>query len=205
MDQRDSILNPTAAPLPTPEQIEQMRKKLDAKEELRNFRKSVRNQINEFAKDDRAYIELEAVDNVHRMAIYDIAAEAGLVSLFLERQSLVYKREHYPSEDEIKARQNGEVWNEEKAKECAEKRKRAQLAEKPCKRMAIPAEAGCATNIENTGGKVKPVSACNARQGDLIGTTRAPKTALEQQKQRTALQKERQPQQQQKQQKQEQQ
>lgn len=55
---------------------------------------------------------------------HDVAEIAGLVAMSfgqegVDRYSIVYKKEHVPSEDEIHARRNGEEWNEEKAKEYA--------------------------------------------------------------------------------------
>ncbi|XP_022214093.1 uncharacterized protein LOC111068716 [Drosophila obscura] len=145
------------APPTTIEQRMLIQKQREVRDESRSFRKSVAEQIRQFAKDDRAFIEFEAADYVHRMIIYDIAVNAGLVSLIFDCQSVVYKREHYPSEDEIKARKNGEGWSEEKAKQYAEKRK-AQLAQKQCDKAATRAVPCCPTSPDNTRGKAKPAT-----------------------------------------------
>lgn len=39
----------------------------------------------------------------------------------IDRYSIVYKKDHGPSEDEVLARRNGDQWNSEKAKEYAQK------------------------------------------------------------------------------------
>lgn len=39
----------------------------------------------------------------------------------IDRYTMVFKKEFAPLEDEIQARRNGDEWNEEKAKEYAEK------------------------------------------------------------------------------------
>ena len=44
-----------------------------------------------------------------------------------ERYIVVYKKEHLPCEDELNARKNGEVWNEETAAQYAEKRRLKHL------------------------------------------------------------------------------
>lgn len=51
---------------------------------------------------------------------------AGLLAMSfgredVDRYTIVYKKEHSPTEDEIEARRDGDEWNEEKAKEYAEK------------------------------------------------------------------------------------
>lgn len=56
----------------------------------------------------------------------DVSEVGGLIAMSfgqedIDRYTVVYKKDHGPSEDEIHARRNGEEWNEEKAKEYAQK------------------------------------------------------------------------------------
>lgn len=57
---------------------------------------------------------------------HDVASVAGLTAMSfgmdgIDRYIVVFKKDHGPSEDEVLARRNGEQWNEEKAKEYAQK------------------------------------------------------------------------------------
>lgn len=57
---------------------------------------------------------------------HDIAEVAGLTGMSfgeegVDRYIIVYKKNYVPSEDEIEARRNGDEWNEEKAKEYAQR------------------------------------------------------------------------------------
>lgn len=57
---------------------------------------------------------------------HEIAQDAGMVSYSfgeegVDRYIVVYKKESVPSEDELNALRRGEEWNEEKAKQIAEK------------------------------------------------------------------------------------
>lgn len=47
----------------------------------------------------------------------------------IDRYIIVYKKEYTPSEDEILARRNGEEWNDEKAKEYAQRRVQQKLVD----------------------------------------------------------------------------
>lgn len=56
---------------------------------------------------------------------HDIAEVAGLVGMSfgqegVDRYIVVYKKENTPSEDEVRARREGDEWNADKAKEYAE-------------------------------------------------------------------------------------
>ncbi|SPP86581.1 uncharacterized protein LOC117588461 [Drosophila guanche] len=125
-------------PAPSTTSKERMEiKEREIREESRKFRKSVSEKIGQFVKDDRPYIEFEAVDCNQYMAVYDIAASAGLVSLLFGGQSVVYKNKHYPSADEMEARMNGEGWNEKIAQKYAEKRK-LLVAQKQTSKAAEP-------------------------------------------------------------------
>lgn len=57
---------------------------------------------------------------------HEVAQDAGMVSYSfgeegIDRYIVVYKKEFVPSEDELNALRRGEEWNEEKAKQIAEK------------------------------------------------------------------------------------
>lgn len=39
----------------------------------------------------------------------------------IDRYTIIYKKDHAPTEDEVFARRSGEMWNAEKAKEYAQK------------------------------------------------------------------------------------
>lgn len=56
----------------------------------------------------------------------DVSEVGGLIAMSfgeedIDRYTVVYKKDHGPSEDEIHARRNGVEWNEDKAKEYAQK------------------------------------------------------------------------------------
>lgn len=58
---------------------------------------------------------------------HDVVEVAGLTAMSfgeegVDRYIVVYKKDYPPSDDEILARRNGEVWSEEKAKEYAQNR-----------------------------------------------------------------------------------
>lgn len=57
---------------------------------------------------------------------HDVAEVAGLMAMSfgqdgVDRYTMVYKKDFAPTEDEIQARRLGDAWNEEKAKEYAQK------------------------------------------------------------------------------------
>lgn len=57
---------------------------------------------------------------------HDVAEVAGLTGMSfgqegVDRYIVVYKKNYTPSEDEIDARRNGDEWNEEQAKEYAQR------------------------------------------------------------------------------------
>lgn len=143
------------------------------KEELLRFRKFVEERIGRFAKDDRHHIEFQPLDKVHRSIIHEVAEYGGFICMSfgcedVDRYSVVYKKENAPTEDEIAARRNGDGWNEEVAKEYAERRlKQKELDEQ--KRLARASQNNLAaissvnsssstssqTSSPNSGGNVK--------------------------------------------------
>lgn len=98
------------------------------REELNRFRKYAEERINRFLNDDRKCLPFQPLDRAYRTIIHDISETNKLMTMGfgidgLDRYIVVYKKEHYPpSEDEILARKNGEVWNEDTAKEYAQRR-----------------------------------------------------------------------------------
>uniref|UniRef100_A0A1A9UUZ4 R3H domain-containing protein n=1 Tax=Glossina austeni TaxID=7395 RepID=A0A1A9UUZ4_GLOAU len=124
------------------------------KEELMRFRKYVEERIGRFAKDDRPHIEFQALDKVHRAVIHEVAEFGGFIAMSfgcedVDRYSVVYKKENAPTEDEIAARRNHDGWNEEIAKEYAERRKQQRELEYEQKRLA----RSSAQNSNNTTSK----------------------------------------------------
>ncbi|XP_073830441.1 sperm-associated antigen 7 [Musca autumnalis] len=110
------------------------------KEELLRFRKYVEERVGRFAKDDRPHIEFQPLDKVHRSIIHEVAEYGGFICMSfgcedVDRYSVVYKKENAPTEDEISARRNGDGWNEEVAKEYAERRQKQKELEEQ-KRLA---------------------------------------------------------------------
>ncbi|XP_061396890.1 sperm-associated antigen 7 [Musca vetustissima] len=110
------------------------------KEELLRFRKFVEERVGRFAKDDRPHIEFQPLDKVHRSIIHEVAEYGGFICMSfgcedVDRYSVVYKKENAPTEDEIAARRNGDGWNEEVAKEYAERRQKQKELEEQ-KRLA---------------------------------------------------------------------
>uniref|UniRef100_A0A1A9X023 R3H domain-containing protein n=1 Tax=Glossina brevipalpis TaxID=37001 RepID=A0A1A9X023_9MUSC len=121
------------------EMAEKMKNK--QREELMRFHKYVEERIGRFAKDDRPHIEFQSLDKVHRAVIHEVAEFGGFIAMSfgcedVDRYSVVYKKENAPTEDEIAARRNRVGWNEEIAKEYAERRKQQRELENEQKRLA---------------------------------------------------------------------
>ncbi|KAH8263613.1 hypothetical protein KR044_011403 [Drosophila immigrans] len=186
MDLLDSILNSMDAPPATNEQqktlIKKQRELMERmqnkqKEELLRFRKYVEERMGRFAKDDRTCIEFQPLDKVHRSVIHEIAENGGFIAMSFgreeeDRHSVVYKKEHPPSEDEVTARRNGEGWNKDIAKEYSDRKKERLAQEQNDKQTANAVEASCSsTSIE--GAEVKPTSNYKAKYAHLIGESAA--------------------------------
>uniref|UniRef100_A0A182QQA3 R3H domain-containing protein n=1 Tax=Anopheles farauti TaxID=69004 RepID=A0A182QQA3_9DIPT len=97
------------------------------REELNRFRVYAEERLGRLMKDsNRHFMEFQPLDQVHRSIVHDIAETAGLSAVSFgvegERYIVVYKKEHPPSEDELNARKNGEIWNQEVAEQYAERR-----------------------------------------------------------------------------------
>ncbi|CAD7087278.1 unnamed protein product [Hermetia illucens] len=136
MDLLGSILDSMEKPPPVNTKEKEMLKKqkelaekmrAQEKAELSRFRKYVEDRVDRFSKDDRKYIEFETMDKIYRGIIHEVAEVAKLVAMSfgregVDRYTIIYKKEHLPSEDEIAARRLGEEWNAEKAEEYAKKR-----------------------------------------------------------------------------------
>ncbi|XP_037934213.1 sperm-associated antigen 7-like [Teleopsis dalmanni] len=140
------------------------------KEELLRFRKYVEERIGRFAKDDRPHIEFQPLDKVHRAIIHEVAEYGGFIAMSfgredIDRHSVVYKKENAPTEDEIAARRNGDGWDEDIAKEYAERRKQQRELEIEQKKMV---RASIKTTTKNEI-EVKPSSNYKDKYAHLIG------------------------------------
>ncbi|XP_065363968.1 sperm-associated antigen 7 [Calliphora vicina] len=150
MDLLGSILNAMDKPPTANEEQKKLikrqkemaeRLKNKQKEEILRFRKYVEERIGRFAKDDRHHIEFQPLDKVHRGVIHEVAEYGGFICMSfgcedIDRYSVVYKKENAPTEDEIAARRNGDGWNDEVAKEYAERRIKQKEHELEQKRLA---------------------------------------------------------------------
>ncbi|XP_067635162.1 sperm-associated antigen 7 homolog [Eurosta solidaginis] len=179
MDLLNSILNSMEKPPAATEQQKRMIKKQKElaeriknkqKEELNRFRKYAEERIGRFAKDDRPHIEFQPLDKVHRAIIHEVAEFGGFIAMSfgredIDRHSVVYKKENAPSEDEISARRNGDGWNEEVAKEYAERRKQQREIENEQKRLA----RASAQTPPTTESDIKPTSNYKDKYAHLIG------------------------------------
>lgn len=198
MDLLDSILNSMDAPPATNEQqktlIKKQREMMERmqnkqKEELLRFRKYVEERMGRFAKDDRTCIEFQPLDKVHRSVIHEIAENGGFIAMSFgredeDRHSVVYKKEHPPSEDEVTARRNGDGWNKEIAKEYSERRKERLAQEqqsqsdhnKASTSDSTGATASTSANANvnaSSSDEVKPTSNYKAKYAHLIGESAA--------------------------------
>ncbi|TDG40130.1 hypothetical protein AWZ03_013451 [Drosophila navojoa] len=194
MDLLDTILNSMDAPPTTNEQqktlIKKQREMVERiqnkqKEELLRFRKYVEERMGRFAKDDRTYIEFQPLDKVHRSVIHEIAENGGFIAMSFgreeeDRHSVVYKKEHPPSEDEVTARRNGEGWSKEIAKEYSERRKERLAQEQSLIETEANSEAGTSrahgsssSGSDPTSIEVKPTTNYKAKYAHLIGESAA--------------------------------
>lgn len=104
------------------------RKQREEKNMINNFRKRVEEKIINFVKDGTLpYLEFEPMEQMYRSIIHEIAETVGVQVISfcqegLGRYSVVYLKEHGPSEDELTVRRAGGVWDEEKAAEMARRR-----------------------------------------------------------------------------------
>lgn len=165
------------------EMVERMQNK--QKEELLRFRKYVEERMGRFAKDDRTYIEFQPLDKVHRSVIHEIAENGGFIAMSFgreeeDRHSVVYKKEHPPSEDEVTARRNGEGWNKEIAKEYSDRRKERLAQEQNLIDREVTTEAGTSTARCSSSNstylasiEVKPTTNYKAKYAHLIGESAA--------------------------------
>lgn len=169
------------------EMMERMQNK--QKEELLRFRKYVEERMGRFAKDDRTCIEFQPLDKVHRSVIHEIAENGGFIAMSFgredeDRHSVVYKKEHPPSEDEVTARRNGDGWNKEIAKEYSERRKERLAQEqqsqsdhnKASTSDSTGATASTSANANanaSSSDEVKPTSNYKAKYAHLIGESAA--------------------------------
>ncbi|XP_075155080.1 sperm-associated antigen 7 [Haematobia irritans] len=162
MDLLGSILNSMDKPPVNEEQKKLMKRQKEMaeriknkqKEELLRFRKFVEERINRFAKDDRPHIEFQPLDKVHRSIIHEVAEYGGFICMSfgcedIDRYSVVYKKENAPTEDEVAARRNGDGWNEEVAKEYAERRQRQKELDEQ-KRLARASQNNSATSAASS-------------------------------------------------------
>ncbi|XP_040157485.1 sperm-associated antigen 7-like [Anopheles arabiensis] len=133
------------------------------REELNRFRTYVEERLGRFMKDENRHnLEFQSMDKVHRSIVHDVSETAGLSGMSFgmegERYIVVYKKEHLPCEDELNARKNGEVWNEETAAQYAEKRRLKHLK-----------QSGDTNDLHITRAeKLTPVSSCTKKYMQLF-------------------------------------
>ncbi|EDW02771.1 sperm-associated antigen 7 [Drosophila grimshawi] len=189
MDLLNSILNSMDAPPATNEQqktlIKKQREMMERmqnkqKEELLRFRKYVEERMGRFAKDDRTCIEFQPLDKVHRSVIHEIAENGGFIAMSFgredeDRHTVVYKKEHPPSEDEITARRNGDGWSKDIAKEYSERRQERLAQEQSQSTTATESDcsASCSSTDPAHAAEVKPTSNYKAKYAHLIGESAA--------------------------------
>ncbi|KAH8419250.1 hypothetical protein KR222_000337 [Zaprionus bogoriensis] len=198
MDLLDSILNSMDAPPATNEQqktlIKKQRELMERmqnkqKEELLRFRKYVEERMGRFAKDDRTCIEFQPLDKVHRSVIHEIAENGGFIAMSFgredeDRHSVVYKKEHPPSEDEVTARRNGEGWSKDIAKEYSERRKERLAAQEQGQHSdhnkastshasGSSSTAASCSSASSGDAEIKPSSNYKAKYAHLIGESAA--------------------------------
>jgi R3H domain len=92
------------------------------KKELTRYRRYVEERISRFLKDERHCLPFPPTDRMHRSIVHDVITSTGGVLIVMsfgvenvDRYSVVYKKDHMPSEDEILARKDNQEWNEETA------------------------------------------------------------------------------------------
>ncbi|KNC26876.1 hypothetical protein FF38_10948 [Lucilia cuprina] len=188
MDLLGSILNAMDKPPTANEEQKKLikrqremaeRLKNKQKEELLRFRKYVEERIGRFAKDDRHHIEFQPLDKVHRAVIHEVAEYGGFICMSfgcedIDRYSVVYKKENAPTEDEIAARRNGDGWNDEVAKEYAERRIKQKELELEQKRLArasaTAANAAPATTSTSNNNKQSNQSSAQAQETEIKPT-----------------------------------
>lgn len=184
MDLLGSILNAMDKPPTANEEQKKLikrqkeiaeRLKNKQKEELLRFRKFVEERIGRFAKDDRHHIEFQPLDKVHRAIIHEVAEYGGFICMSfgcedIDRYSVVYKKENAPTEDEIAARRNGDGWNDEVAKEYAERRLKQKELELEQKRLARASSSNATTAAQTSPGNSKQTVNATHQQQQAIET-----------------------------------
>jgi len=98
-------------------------------EKLKIFRQKVEEKINKFQQNDVKEFKFPAMDQIHRSIIHDVAEVANVLAYSfgeegVDRYSMIFKREHPPTEDQLNTLRRGEEWNEEVAKRLKEERER---------------------------------------------------------------------------------
>uniref|UniRef100_A0A1B6G1H1 R3H domain-containing protein n=1 Tax=Cuerna arida TaxID=1464854 RepID=A0A1B6G1H1_9HEMI len=138
MDLLGSILNSMEKPPSiTDKQKSMMKRQRDEmlvkqkaeKEKLRKFREQTEKKVNAFLQNDtETRLKFPPMEQVFRGIIHDVAEVAGMTAQSfgiegVDRYIMLFKKEYPPSDDELTTLRNGQEWNEETAKELAEKRK----------------------------------------------------------------------------------
>ncbi|KAL1455067.1 hypothetical protein WDU94_009187 [Cyamophila willieti] len=153
MDLLGSILNSMDKP-PTvnaadktrmKKQMEAINKERDReKEQLKQLRNMAEDKINGFINNnDESRLKFDPMPQLHRNIIRDAAEDAGLISYSFglegeDRYVMLFKKQNPPAEDELATLRAGEEWNEDKAKEIAQKRKLEQLEEEDKQKVTLP-------------------------------------------------------------------
>jgi len=140
MDLLGSILGSMEKP---PENLERKKareqkavlEKLDQQQKikLQEFRLQIQKLVNDFMKDDtlKSY-KFEPMNKTQRSIAHEVADVAGLISFSfgeeeIDRYVMVWKKEYSPSDDELTAYRNNEIWDPEKAARL----KSTEMAETP--------------------------------------------------------------------------
>ncbi|XP_008487907.1 sperm-associated antigen 7 [Diaphorina citri] len=114
------------------------------KEKLKQLRKMAEEKINDFVNNSQeSRLQFEPMEQLYRNVIRDIAEDAGVISYSFgiegeDRYVMLFKKQNPPSEDELATLRAGEEWNEDKAKEIAQKRKLEKLQEEDRQKVSLP-------------------------------------------------------------------
>jgi hypothetical protein len=112
------------------------------KDRLKQFRTKMHTIMTDFIKDNkREKCQFDPMDKVYRGILHEVADIAGLASFSfgvdeVDRYVMLWKKEHAPTDDELTALRNGEVWDPEAAKLAAQQKQTdadVKHAEKPIK------------------------------------------------------------------------
>ena len=125
------------------EQQEQLKKIQEAeKEKIRQFRKQIKDRLNDFIDDPNASkLELEPMPKTLRTIVYELVEEIELTAYSfgiedVDRHCVVYKNYAIPSDEELAALRKGEQYDPEKAKLEKEKREEEEKESEELRRKS---------------------------------------------------------------------